>query len=136
MIKHHTHGKHVLGLVQHTYTIFVLYFHPQLLKLGKILRNRIIERKLTLLNKFSNGNATETLGLRALHKHIVQFDGTLLLYISIANAAYFLYTILVEYTDSTSKLTTLHIRLQCLLRISRIRRLYTRLSPYRQHHTE
>ena len=114
MVEHHTNRQHVLCFVERLDTILVAVLHPKFLELRQILRHRVVQRELTLLDEFRDGHTAEALRLRTLHKDIVEADGTFLLNVCITDATRLLHAIIVEDADCTREFASVNIRLQSL----------------------
>ena len=117
MIEDHANRQHVLGLMKRLDAILVAVLNPKFLELRQILRHGIIEREFAFLDQLGNRHTAETLGLRALHEDIVEFDGAFLLDVCIADAASFLHAVVIEDADCARQLASVHIRLQHFLSI-------------------
>ena len=114
MVHHHADCQHILSFVQRLDAVLVAVLYPQLLELRQVLRDRIIEGKFALFHQFGDSYAAEAFCLRALHKYIVQANGTFRLDIGITDAADFLYTVVVENANSTGQFTSVKVGLQRL----------------------
>ena len=94
--------------------VLVAVLDPKFLELRQILRHGIVERELTPFHQLGDCHAAETLCLRALHKHVVEPNGTFLLHIRIADAASLLHAVVVEDADCTRQLAAVDVGLERL----------------------
>ena len=95
MVKAHPDSQHIFRLVQCHCAVCLFIKHPERTEFRKIFGNGIIQRNLTLLNELRNGHPAKSLGLGALHEHVIHGDRALRSRVRIADAAGLLYTIII-----------------------------------------
>ena len=112
MVQHHADRQRGLRLDKRLHVVLHAAVDPQRLELGQVLRDRIVETDLPLLDELRNRHAAEALRLRTLHERIVQRNRTLRARVGIADAVDLLSPVVVDDRNRARQLTVLDIRLE------------------------
>ena len=115
MIEHHPDCQFILCLFQDFGIIVSTLEHPKFLELGEVFRYRVVQAHKSLLHQLCNRHAAETLGLGALHIHVIQANGPFSIHVGIAQASDFVHSVFIEYTDGSGQNAAVHIGLKGVL---------------------
>ena len=115
VVHDHADGEGRLRLDEGLHTVFVGFLDPERLEFRQVFRDRVIQIDLALFDQHGDGDTAETLGLGALHEHVIHGDGAFGRDVGISDAGGLLNAVFVEDVDGARELTFLDVGHQRVL---------------------